>query len=71
MITHISFQLLNLLPYQSEKDLEPLSERDDRRLQYISLGIKWTMAVSDKKRHRRRGHPALHLLVKPKYQFMK
>lgn len=55
--------MLNLLPAQLEKDLEANSEREDRRLRYISLGIKWTMAVSDKKRYRRRGHPGLHLLV--------
>ncbi|KAK6112811.1 hypothetical protein QQG55_49130 [Brugia pahangi] len=56
-------QLLNLLPAQLEKDLEANSEREDRRLQYISLGIKWSMAVGDRKRYRRRGHPELHFRI--------
>ncbi|VDK72105.1 unnamed protein product [Litomosoides sigmodontis] len=56
-------ELLNLLPAQLEKDLEASSEREDRRSQYISLGIKWTMAVGDSKRYRQRGHPGLHLRI--------
>lgn len=44
--------------------MEASSEREDRRSRYISLGIKWTMAVGDSKRYRQRGHPGLHLLVK-------
>uniref|UniRef100_A0A915PU69 Uncharacterized protein n=1 Tax=Setaria digitata TaxID=48799 RepID=A0A915PU69_9BILA len=56
-------ELLNLLPAQLEKDLETNSEPEDRRLRYISLGIKWTMAVGDRKRYRRRGHPGLHLRI--------
>uniref|UniRef100_A0A0R3RVH3 Golgi to ER traffic protein 4 homolog n=1 Tax=Elaeophora elaphi TaxID=1147741 RepID=A0A0R3RVH3_9BILA len=56
-------ELLNLLPAHLEKDLQANSEREDRRLQYISLGIKWTMAVAEKKRYRRRGHPGLHFRI--------
>ncbi|KAL3990538.1 hypothetical protein ACH3XW_32190 [Acanthocheilonema viteae] len=56
-------ELLNLLPAQLEKDLEANSEREDRRLRYISLAIKWTMAVGDRKRYRRRGHPGLHFRI--------
>ncbi|MCP9264922.1 hypothetical protein DINM_020070 [Dirofilaria immitis] len=56
-------ELLNLLPAQLEKDLEANSEQEDRRLQYISLGIKWTKSVGDKKRYRRRGHPELHFRI--------
>ncbi|CAG9534033.1 unnamed protein product [Cercopithifilaria johnstoni] len=56
-------ELLNLLPAQLEKDLEANSEREDRRIRYISLGIKWSMAVGDRKRYQRRGHPGLHFRI--------
>uniref|UniRef100_A0A8R1TR36 Uncharacterized protein n=1 Tax=Onchocerca volvulus TaxID=6282 RepID=A0A8R1TR36_ONCVO len=56
-------KLLSLLPAQLEKDLEANSEREDRRLQYILSGIKWTKAVGDRKRFRRRGHPELHFRI--------
>ncbi|VDN23540.1 unnamed protein product [Gongylonema pulchrum] len=52
-------ELFDRLPALLEKDLDTGSGQD-RRKQYISLALKWTMAVAEKRSHQRRGHPALH-----------
>ncbi|VDM26253.1 unnamed protein product [Toxocara canis] len=56
-------QLFTRLPALLEKDTTPDGSRVDRRSEFLSRALQWTMAVGGKKRYREKGHPDFHARV--------
>ncbi|VDK53018.1 unnamed protein product [Anisakis simplex] len=56
-------QLFTRLPPLLEKETSTGGSRMDRRNEFLSRALKWTMAVGEKKRHREKGHPDFHARV--------
>lgn len=57
-------KLFSSLPSVLEKDTAAADgQKVDRRSQFLSLAVKWSMNVSEKRRYKQRGHAGLHSCV--------